>query len=52
MVEKSLLIISGSHDLVDMTGRILERAGFEVRCADGLKSAHACFATKVATDKN
>jgi len=39
LVEKSLLIISGSHDLVDMTGRILERAGFEVRCADGLKSA-------------
>ena len=37
--KKKLLIINSSHILMDLTKRILERAGFTVRCAVGLDGA-------------
>ena len=39
MKKKSLLLIDNSLVLMDITGRILERAGFSVRCALGCGEA-------------
>lgn len=39
MQKKNLLIINSSHVLMDITKRILERAGYSVRCAIGLRGA-------------
>ena len=39
MLSKSLLLVDGSQVLMDITRKILERAGYSVRCASGAAGA-------------
>jgi DNA-binding response OmpR family regulator len=39
MQKKTLLLVAGSHVLMDITKKILERHGYSVRCAFGIAGA-------------
>jgi len=43
MKRKTLLLIDSSQVLMDLTKKILERAGYHVRCAVGISEARECL---------